>query len=114
MWLLWPHLCSVTGCFGWLERLNFCTNSGLHSRHEPELWPGRLCVPALRVLRAYIEGEEFLTAEHVLQHLMLLVDSACLCCLCCLLQPPEPTPIQTFHDEGFVPPPTPEAAFTHK
>lgn len=30
------------------------------------------------------------------------------------VQPPEPTPIQTFADEGFVPPPTPESAFTHK
>lgn len=29
-------------------------------------------------------------------------------------KPPEVTPIQTFHDEGFVPPPTPESAFTHK
>lgn len=31
-----------------------------------------------------------------------------------VMQPPELTPIQTFHDEGFVPPPTPEAAFSHK
>lgn len=29
-------------------------------------------------------------------------------------KPLEPTPIQTFADEGFVPPPTPEAAFAHK
>lgn len=51
---------------------------------------------------------------------LLMLVSAYLLVLCLspnpatALQPPEPTPIQTFHDEGFVPPPTPESAFTHK
>lgn len=35
-------------------------------------------------------------------------------CFLVVLQAPEPTRIQTFHNEGFVPPPMPDASFSHK